>query len=259
MMSSTSFLCRSAAVTTIVILAAAAPLLALSAFAGCRGESISLEDGPVGVAQSAVGRNYCVTYDASTGCPDGSTVYGSLNEAAPNLQAGDIVYVIGGGPAYVQDVVFTNYADASSHDADDTVAACPSGGIPGKITVCGVSGPDGGLPILSGAAASVEFQGDHYLLENVEVTSQSTWPYNGGGGTCVHIMADDVTLRNVKVHNCAGTGIEGADYNQNRATHPAGAGSVTLDYVEVYAAGSGDNYHAIYMATDEVNFDGCRS
>lgn len=255
---------RKIAGTLIVLLAALVPVVVASGASGCwRGPS-DTEDGPVGVARSALGTNYCVTHDGSaSGCPDGSTdgspVYDSITAAAEHLQAGDILFIVGGGTPYQEDVVFSNYADAASHDAGDPFASCPLGGVPGQITICGIPDADGGLPVLQGTTNTVTFKDDHYIFQNLEVTSASSTPKDDAGATrrCIFIAADDITLRNVRVHHCPGHGIAAADPDFDNAdasgTPLPGAGSVTLDHVEVYSAGYGEEFHPIYMATDEIN------
>lgn len=234
--------------TLVIVVAAAAPAAGFWAFAGCADEAPSPGDERIGIAQSAIGANYCVTPDGSaSGCPDGSSmVFSSINQAANQMQYGDILFILDG--LYQEDVFFDASAGTGASDADDTFANCPLGGIPGKITICGVASPDGGLPVIQGSGDSVYFKRDHYIFENLQVTSSST----ATGAICIRIHADDVTLRNVRVHHCPGTGILATDYNPSQGP---GAGSITLDYVEVYAAGSGSDYHPIYIGTDEISHD----
>ncbi|WP_437876983.1 right-handed parallel beta-helix repeat-containing protein [Sorangium sp. So ce513] len=141
--------------------------------------------------------------------------YSSLAEVAPRLAAGDVVEVQGDA-TYPGDVFFRKSGTESQ-----------------KITIRGVR-VNGRRPVLSGGSNTVIFGGNHYVFEGFEVTK--------GSGRCVFNKAHDVTIRDAAVHHCPGHGILGADSE---------SGSLTLEYVEVYAAGSGDTRHPIYIATDE--------
>ncbi|WP_437734800.1 right-handed parallel beta-helix repeat-containing protein [Sorangium sp. So ce1335] len=141
--------------------------------------------------------------------------YPSLAAVAPRLAAGDVVEVEGDA-TYPGDVFFKKSGTESQ-----------------KITIRGVR-VNGRRPVLSGGANTVIFGGNHYVFEGFEVT--------GGSSRCVFNKAHDVTIRDAAVHHCPGHGILGADSE---------SGSLTLEYVEVYAAGSGDTRHPIYIATDE--------
>ncbi|WP_437317871.1 right-handed parallel beta-helix repeat-containing protein [Sorangium sp. So ce385] len=141
--------------------------------------------------------------------------YSSLAEVAPRLAAGDVVEVQGDA-TYPGDVIFKK-----------------SGTEAQKITIRGVR-VNGRRPVLSGGTNTVVFGGNHYTFEGFEIT--------GGASRCVFNRAHDVTVRDAVVHDCPGHGILGADSE---------SGSFTLEYVEVYACGSGDTRHPIYIATDE--------
>ncbi|WP_437814514.1 right-handed parallel beta-helix repeat-containing protein [Sorangium sp. So ce1078] len=141
--------------------------------------------------------------------------YSSLAEVAPRLAAGDVVEVEGDA-TYPGDVIFKK-----------------SGTEAQKITIRGVR-VNGRRPVLSGGTNTVVFGGNHYTFEGFEIT--------GGASRCVFNRAHDVTIRDAVVHDCPGHGILGADSE---------SGSFTLEYVEVYACGSGDSRHPIYIATDE--------
>ncbi|WP_437590665.1 right-handed parallel beta-helix repeat-containing protein [Sorangium sp. So ce1000] len=141
--------------------------------------------------------------------------YGSLAEVAPRLAAGDVVQVEGDA-TYPGDLFFKK-----------------SGTEAQKITIRGVR-VNGRRPVLSGGTNTVVFAGNHYNFEGFEIT--------GGSSRCVFNRAHDITIRDSVVHHCAGHGILGADSE---------SGSFTLEYVEVYACGSGDSRHPIYIATDE--------
>ncbi|AUX28673.1 MULTISPECIES: right-handed parallel beta-helix repeat-containing protein [Sorangium] len=141
--------------------------------------------------------------------------YSSLAEVAPRLAAGDVVEVQGDA-TYPGDVIFKK-----------------SGTEAQKITIRGVR-VNGRRPVLSGGTNTVVFGGNHYTFEGFEITR--------GASRCVFNRAHDVTVRDAVVHDCPGHGILGADSE---------SGSFTLEYVEVYACGSGDSRHPIYIATDE--------
>ncbi|WP_437928316.1 right-handed parallel beta-helix repeat-containing protein [Sorangium sp. So ce291] len=141
--------------------------------------------------------------------------YSSLAEVAPRLAAGDVVEVEGDA-TYPGDLIFKK-----------------SGTEAQKITIRGVRA-NGRRPVLSGGTNTVVFGGNHYVFEGFEIT--------GGASRCVFNRAHDVTIRDAVVHDCPGHGILGADSE---------SGSFTLEYVEVYACGSGDSRHPIYIATDE--------
>lgn len=102
-----------------------------------------------------------------------------------------------------------------------------------KITIVGRR-VHGLRPVIAGGVTTVEMRGHHYVLEGFEIT--------GGSARCLFHHADDVTVRDSVVHDCAGHGVLGADSD---------TGSLTLSYVEVFRAGRGDSAHPIYMATDE--------
>jgi hypothetical protein len=105
----------------------------------------------------------------------------------------------------------------------------------------------GNRPVISGGSDGVHFRtdypyagpgADHYTFEGFEVT--------GATNRGIFHQSKDLILRDVVVHHCQ-HGILGADQ---------GSGSCLLEYSEVYACGSGQTYHQIYMATDEVNNPG---
>jgi hypothetical protein len=141
--------------------------------------------------------------------------YANLNAVAPLLAPGDVVEVAG-GTTYPGGVVLSRAGTASS-----------------KITIRGVR-VDGARPVLAGGTNTIEVVGDHYVLEGFDITR--------GASRCVFHHADDVTVRDTVIHDCPGQGILGADSD---------SGSLSLEYVEVFACGAGQKQHQIYMATDE--------
>jgi hypothetical protein len=155
-----------------------------------------------------------------------------LRDVAPQLEPGDLVEVTG-GVTYPGGVLF-----ATSGTAEQ------------KIVVRGIRDQSGARPVLDGAATgtpvdgaedTVHLAGDHFVLEGFEITR--------GNFRCVFHQADDVTVRDTWVHDCAGHGILGAD---------EGAGSLTLEGVEVSGSGAGDTRHPIYVATDEQKYPNAR-
>lgn len=95
-------------------------------------------------------------------------------------------------------------------------------------------------PVLQGGVNTIKFQrSNHVVFEGFEV--------RGGSNTCVFSEAHDVTVRDAVIHACPGHGILGADQN---------SGSFTLEYSEVYDAGSGSTRHPIYMQSDEIAYPG---
>jgi hypothetical protein len=73
-------------------------------------------------------------------------------------------------------------------------------------------------------------------MEGFEIT--------GGSSRCVFHQSDDLTLRDVVVHDCPSQGILGADW---------GSGSITVEHSEVYRCGGGTYDHQIYIGIDEDN------
>ena len=84
-------------------------------------------------------------------------------------------------------------------------------------------------PLLQYGLHTIKFQrSNHIVFEGFEV--------RGGSNSCVFSEAHDVTVRDAVIHDCPGHGILGADLN---------SGSFTLEYSEVYDAGSGVTRHPI--------------
>ena len=146
--------------------------------------------------------------------------YANLQAVASSLKPGDVVEVYGN----------TTYAGG--------VRLSAQGSASNKIKIKGMR-VNGKRPLLSGGANTVEFAGNHYVFEGFEIT--------GGTSRCVFHHAHDITIRDSVIHDCPSHGILGADSD---------SGSLTLEYSEVYRAGSGDRLHQIYMATDEEAYPG---
>lgn len=154
----------------------------------------------------------------------------SLNAlfAAVDLGPGDIVEV-----------------DGNVTYAGDIVMPSADGGAPGNpVTLRGIR-VNGLRPRLNGGTNTIEFRlADHVVFEGFEVTGTVT-PTNTF--RCIYHHSDDLVIRDVVVHDCPRHGILGADQD---------SGSLTVEYSEIYNAGSGGSNHAIYMATDEVAHPG---
>lgn len=140
--------------------------------------------------------------------------YATIGQVAPLLKPGDLV-LVDGDARYVEDLKLREAGTAAR-----------------KITLRGVR-VNGKRPVLEGTVSAVELAGDHYVFEGFEVT--------GGSSRCLYHHADDITVRDVAVHGCPSHGILSAD---------EGSGSLTLDYVEVYDAGSGEMKHPVYVTSD---------
>jgi len=147
--------------------------------------------------------------------------FSTLQEVAPKLAPGDVVEV-DGGVTYPGDITFKKSGTAAA-----------------KITLVGKRDASGKRPVLTGGTNTVHFHADHYVMEGFEIT--------GGASRCVFHQGDDITLQDSAIHDCPKHGLLGADDE---------SGSLTLEFVEVYACGSGDTRHPIYMATDEATHPG---
>ena len=147
--------------------------------------------------------------------------YASLQAVANLLDPGDVVEV-DGDFTYTGGVILTR-----------------SGTPAQKITIRGVR-INGNRPRLVGGTNTIEFRlADHYVFEQFDVS--------GGSFRCIYHHADDLTVRDVVVHDCPAHGILGADQD---------SGSLLLERVEVHHCGSGTTQHQIYVATDEVSHPG---
>lgn len=167
--------------------------------------------------------SYPTTYEVG---PDKD--YKSLQEVTDILGPADTV-LVDGNNTYGGDVVFT---EAGTNEQ--------------PIVIKGIK-IEGKRPVISGGANSVHFSSpwpytsgaDNYIFEGFEIT--------GGTSRGIFHQADNLTIKDVVVHDCPAHGILGADQ---------GAGSCFLENVEVYNCGEGSGRHQIYMATDEVNRSG---
>jgi len=165
------------------------------------------------------------TYQVGPGKP-----YANLQAVAGLLNPGDIVEV-DGNATYAGGVIFERPGTAAQ-----------------PITIRGIR-INGNRPILSGSTNTVTFAtpdpdlpleaASHYIFEGFELTA--------GTFRCLYHQADDLTVRDVLVHDCPAHGILGADQ---------GSGSLLLERVEVHHCGAGTSQHQIYVATDEVHHPG---
>lgn len=82
----------------------------------------------------------------------------------------------------------------------------------------------------------VAFTGSHYVMEGFDITQGG----DPNAGDAFYSSGDDITLLDSAVHDCAVTGI----------TASPSAGSLTLDYVEVFNCGSGAGQNQIYVQSN---------
>jgi hypothetical protein len=146
-----------------------------------------------------------------------------LSAVAELLAAGDVVEL--DGDATYEAVTFENHGNEAQ-----------------RITIRGLRVNDR-RPVISGGDYTVILDGDFYTLEDLEIT--------GGTEDCVVHRAHGTIIRDSVIHDCPRHGILGTD---------ADSGSLLLEYVEVYEAGSepaGENLkHPIYIATDSATYPG---
>lgn len=157
--------------------------------------------------------------------------YATIQDTLDLLAPGDIVEVAGDN-TYPGDLWFRE--DQS--------------GTPDQpVTVRGVA-VDGKRPILTGVGTEqyhdmvVLLNASHFVFEGFEIAGDSDPDHQG----LVH-KADDVTVRDVVVHDVGSHGLLGTDFD---------SGSLTLENCEFYANGNGLYDHQIYMATDESTYPG---
>ncbi|NUP06328.1 MAG: hypothetical protein HOW73_09745 [Polyangiaceae bacterium] len=149
--------------------------------------------------------------------------YASLDEVIGLLAPGDVVEVDGG----------------ATYGGDLHIRPENSGTPDSKITIRGIR-VNGQRPIIEGGAEyGVVLHASHFVFEGFEVT--------GASSACLIHKADDVTIRDVVVHDCPNHGILGTDFE---------SGSLTIEYSEFYGNGQGEYEHQIYIATDETMYPG---
>ena len=164
---------------------------------------------------------------AATYTVGGGGQYPDLNSlfAAVDLGPGDVVEV-SGGVIYPGNVVVPE---------DD-------GGAPGNPVI--LRGVGGTRPHLRGGNNTIEFRlSDHMVMEGFEISGSAA----DNTFRCVYHHAHDIVLRDMLIHDCPRHGVLGSDQD---------SGSLTIEYSEIYNAGSGGGNHLIYMATDEVAHPG---
>ncbi|HET7843555.1 MAG TPA: hypothetical protein VFL14_05350 [Xanthomonadales bacterium] len=160
----------------------------------------------------------------------------TLNQlfAQVNLQPGDIVEV--DFATYAGGIVMSGIDDGGDDE----------GGPGNPVIIRGIRNGVGQRPQLVGGTNTIEFRlADHVVFEGFDVSGTG----NSATGTfrCIYHHSNDVVIRDVYVHDCPRHGILGADND---------SGSLTIEYSEIYNAGSNGGNHAIYMATDEATFPG---
>lgn len=149
--------------------------------------------------------------------------------AAIDLAPGDIVEVDG-------DTIY----------AGNIVMPAADGGASGNPVILRGLRINGNRPHLRGGTNTIEFRlANHVVFEGFEVSG--TGDTLSGTFRCVYHHSHDLVIRDAYIHDCPRHGVLGADQD---------SGSLTLEYSEVFNAGSNGGNHAIYMATDEVAYPG---
>lgn len=155
--------------------------------------------------------------------------YTTIPAAMAVAKAGDIVEVQG-NQTYTGSFLFTSNVGTAGH----------------PVTLRGIP-VNGHRPLLRGVGPGqydnmvVYLNANHFVMESFEVVGDGT-----ATDYCIVHGADDVTLRDMVVHDCPHqAGLVGNDGN---------AGSLTLEYSEFFRNGTGDTSHQIYMATDEATY-----
>ncbi|MFM2082053.1 MAG: hypothetical protein RL380_744 [Verrucomicrobiota bacterium] len=154
--------------------------------------------------------------------------YKTLAIAAQKVNPGDVVEV-DGDVSYAGNISFQR---AGSSNAPIIIRG---------LTV------NGHRPVISAtvntnAGVLIAFRGAHYVLENFDLDGATNANLLRG----LYLAADDLTVRDVTVHDCFYHGIHSSDI----------AGSLTLDRVEVHHCGRSSGDHQIYVASDNYRFPG---
>jgi hypothetical protein len=169
--------------------------------------------------------------------------------AVPGM-ASATTYQVGPTRAYSTLTALFNAASPGPGDIVEVDPAVYTGGLivsaggaaGNPLVIHGVRGSNGARPRLDGGTNVIEFRlADHVVLEGFEITGASNT------SRCVYHHSDDLTLRDVVVHSCPGQGIASSDQD---------SGSLTVEYSEVYDAGSGTQSHPLYVASDEIAHPG---
>ncbi|HEX3479764.1 MAG TPA: BACON domain-containing carbohydrate-binding protein [Kofleriaceae bacterium] len=169
--------------------------------------------------------------------------YHTLQELQGILQAGDQVDVDYSATPYPCGALFQTSGTASQ-----------------PITIHGIVDGSGRRPLIkcgvnqAGEFSAVEFRmANHWVFENFEIDGNRS----GGNGfdanqltgthRLIRTQSDDITIRNVYLHNCPAHGILSNDDF---------SGSLTLEYSEIADCGNSDTRHSVYISTDPTNFPG---
>ncbi|MDJ0656789.1 MAG: hypothetical protein QNJ40_21690 [Xanthomonadales bacterium] len=144
-----------------------------------------------------------------------------------DLEPGDVVEIDGD----------TIYPDVRVRSGDGGSAQNP-------VILRGIS-INGNPPHFRGGDNTINNDASHIVYENIEISG--TGNVSNGTFRCFFHKGTGVVLRGVHVHDCPNHGIQSAD---------SGSGSLTVEYSRVINVGSGSTRHALYIATDEVNFPG---
>ena len=176
----------------------------------------------------------------------GGTVgsWGNLTIRTRNTARPAKVFQVGANRSYKQITELVNELSAGDVVEVDSGSYAPfelkrAGTKSAPITIRGVGAT---RPIVSGGIWGVSFKySDNFVFENFEITGATT--------ICLRTMANNVTVRNVYIHDCMRHGVLGADLDN---------GTNIFDRVEIARSGSviqGEAYsHALYVATDRDAF-----
>ncbi|MGE0641886.1 MAG: hypothetical protein AB7G12_10940 [Thermoanaerobaculia bacterium] len=146
--------------------------------------------------------------------PSPGNDFAELTGVAPLVGPGDLV-LVEGNHVYAP-VLFQN------------------DGAPGSPIVVRGLRVAGARPVIEGGTNTIEIQSDHFVLESFEIRR--------GTFRCVYHHSDDLTLRDLFVHDCEAHGILSADED---------SGSLTVEYTEVSRAGNGTTQHGLYVTSDQ--------
>ncbi len=94
-------------------------------------------------------------------------------------------------------------------------------------------------------ANTIEVQANHVVFESFELSG--TGNITTGTFRCFFHHSHAVVIRDAYIHDCPRQGVLGADTD---------SGSLTIEYTEIFNAGSNGGNHAVYMATNEDDYPG---
>jgi hypothetical protein len=138
-------------------------------------------------------------------------------QALPDLVAGDLVLVDGGGAIYPGNIDFFDEGHGTAEQ---------------PIILRGVI-INNQRPRIMGGVNCIRLDNDYYTLENFEIS--------GGASRGIYTAGHGNVIRNCIVHDCPNHGILGGD---------GGSGDLLIEYTEVHHCGSGTQNHQIYVASD---------